>query len=97
MRRNKETWLNQPLKFEEASHPSDIIWENGHFTNGIQKIRSLVVMLVILVLLGLSFWLIFAVHKQEFDDVKYGNMNCDNVRTVFWEPNLFREEAIDDF
>jgi hypothetical protein len=53
------TLLGEPLKFEDASEPTDIIWENRHFTNWDRFKRTLLVGAYVTVLLAISFVVIF--------------------------------------
>ena len=53
------TLLGEPLKIEEASEPTDIIWENRHFTSFDRFIRTCIVVIIVTVLLSGSFVIIF--------------------------------------
>ena len=53
-------WLgNHSIEVESASEPSDIIWENRHFTPAQRLKKKLIVFLVICLLLLCSFRVIF--------------------------------------
>ena len=53
-------WLDQfDLKVEAASEPSDIIWENRHFTDGERLKKKLIVILLMALLLLSSFCMIY--------------------------------------
>lgn len=60
---NESTYLllGQDFRFEEASEPTDIIWENRHFTKKEYMFRELIAFLVIALLLMGSFGIIFAI------------------------------------
>jgi len=53
------TLLGQTLDFEDTAEPTDIIWENRHFTGVDRFKRSLVVVGVVFFLLFCSFLIIF--------------------------------------
>lgn len=54
-----KTLWGQTLDFEDASEPTDIIWENRRFTALDRAKKSLVVIGVVFVLLFISFCIIF--------------------------------------
>lgn len=54
-----KTFLGCIIDMHEASEPTDIIWENRHFTAFTRFRRSVVVCIVMLGILGLSFFTIF--------------------------------------
>lgn len=53
------TLLGYPLQIDDASEPTDIIWENRHFTSMERLKRTIIVVGIIAVLLFLSFILLF--------------------------------------
>ena len=53
-------WLDQfSIQVEKASEPSDIIWENRHFTEGDRLKKKLIVILLMILLLFTSFCMIY--------------------------------------
>ena len=53
-------WLNEfELNIEGASEPSDIIWENRHFTDGDRLKKKMIVIVIMALLLLSSFCLIY--------------------------------------
>lgn len=71
--------LEGDLKFEPASEPTDIIWENRHFTTGQRFVRSVIVTCIIGFLLVCSFLGIFSASKYaKTKQLKYGTPNCAN-------------------
>jgi hypothetical protein len=46
-----------------ASEPSDIIWENRHFTAGQRFLRTMMVALIIFFMLSISFATIYTAQK----------------------------------
>jgi len=83
--KNDETLLNkgydkllgQPLNFENASEPTDIIWENRHFTTFQRLRQTIVVVLIIAILLLISFMIIFVCSKTSTKVLqKYPPVSC---------------------
>lgn len=58
-----KTFLGSEIDVAGASEPTDIIWENRHFTSGARFIRTLLVSLTILGILCVSFGIIYTVQK----------------------------------
>lgn len=55
-----KTWLGcHEIEIEAASEPTDIIWENRHFTPIQRSKKSVIATLLILTILLLSFVVIF--------------------------------------
>lgn len=66
------------LEFDDASEPTDIIWENRHFTSWDRLRKTIVVVIAIGILLACSFLLIFIFSKQaDKARTKYPVVNCD--------------------
>ena len=64
--RNLKGWLgDQDIEIQEASEPSDIIWENRHFTPWERKKKEVVVAIVIGLALLLSFGAVFYGRKKQ--------------------------------
>jgi hypothetical protein len=57
------TFLGSEIDVKGASEPTDIIWENRHFTSFQRFLRTIVVSLVLLCVLGCSFLLIYTAQK----------------------------------
>ena len=53
------TFLGSEIDVGGASEPTDIIWENRHFTTAARFTRTLIVSFVVFLLLCVSFFLIF--------------------------------------
>lgn len=51
--------LTEKLVIDEAPEPTDIIWENRHFSNGERNSKALIVGLIIFVLLVISAMILF--------------------------------------
>lgn len=77
--------LGTPILFEEAVEPSNIIWENTHFTTKQQTIRKVIVtFLVALVLLGAFALFAFLKIKAVRNQRKYPpGTNCDDIDVMF--------------
>lgn len=57
------TFLGSEIDVGQASEPSDIIWENRHFTSGQRFLRTMMVSCIIFLCLCVSFALIFTAQK----------------------------------
>ena len=63
---NLDKWLDgHTIEIQEASEPSDIIWENRHIEPRTRTVREVVVTLVIGLALLLSFAVVFAGRKAQ--------------------------------
>lgn len=72
------------LGIEEASEPTDIIWENRHFTPMDRFYRALIVVAGVLGLLFLSFIIIFVLSVYSVQSsLKYPSVNCDDFDTMY--------------
>jgi len=57
------TFLGSEIDVGQASEPSDIIWENRHFTSGQRFVRTMAVSFAVFCMLCLSFAAIFTAQK----------------------------------
>jgi hypothetical protein len=74
------TLLDQELDFEDAAEPTDIIWENRHFTNWDRIKRTIIVVSCVFLLLSVSFVFIFTCSKIANKAIlKYPAADCDDV------------------
>ena len=83
------TLLGCKLEIEDAAEPTDIIWENRHFTPLQRFNRSLIVIGCVLVLLLISFAVIFFLTKQsQAATIKYPYADCNIVTNDYSFENL---------
>lgn len=77
----KATVLGMPMKFTQASQPTNIIWENRHFTNCERTIRGIIVTIITIILLGLSFWAIVLTQAKALsvDSTFPPTTDCDQI------------------
>lgn len=74
------TLLGEKLSIEEASEPTDIIWENRHYTAFDRFIRTSIVVIIVTVLLSGSFVIIFQCSLASTKPLlKYPSINCQDV------------------
>ena len=73
------------MRFKEASEPTDIIWENRHFTTFDYCKRGLIAGIIILILLGGSFVVIYYVSaaSEKVSKVFPSAINCDLVDKTY--------------
>lgn len=73
-------FLKEPMDITPASEPSDIIWENRHFSTGQRRCKSAIVMLIIAILLSLSASTIFYCSKySNMLKGRYPKTNCKSI------------------
>jgi len=73
----QEKFCGQVLELQEASEPSDIIWENRHFTPFKRTIKRLIVYTVILSLLAGSAAIIYSFTMKSLSaKLKYPKVKC---------------------
>jgi hypothetical protein len=53
------TLLASKLKFKDAAEPTDIIWENRHFTSFDRFLRAIFVVIIAALVLFVSFVIVF--------------------------------------
>ena len=89
--------IGYPFKFDKCSEPTDIIWENRHFTRMDYFWRQLKAYTCIAVLLFGSFVLIYWISmiSAEAAQVFPLNTDCDNIKAAYGA-NL-QTYAIQDF
>jgi hypothetical protein len=74
------TLLGEELVIEEASEPTDIIWENRHFTGFDRFKRTLIVVGIVFLLLVGSFVVIFTCSQAATKPLlKYPSINCEEI------------------
>jgi len=65
------------VEFQEASEPSDIIWENRHVEKSVRTKRRLLVKFVITIMLAISFSIIYyCASKSTNLKTKYPKVDC---------------------
>jgi len=75
------TWLGKyKIVINQAAEPSDIIWENRHFTPWERAKKKLIVVLLMIVMLALSFGLLFACATFSLNLLKkFPDVPCHNL------------------
>lgn len=83
-------WLDKyHIKIEKASEPSDIIWENRHFTEGQRLKKKLLVVALMVLMLMLSFSLIYACASYSLQLLKvYPDLVCEDLVDYDLEPKM---------
>lgn len=75
-----KTFLGEAITFEDASEPTDIIWENRHFTSWDRFKRTLIVVAYVTVVLSISFVIIFFCSQEANKPLlKYPPLNCTEM------------------
>jgi hypothetical protein len=91
--------LGQSLGIEEAAEPTDIIWENRHFTAFQRFRRTLIVIGCVFVLLFISFCIIFVCSKQATKPIlRYPtSVNCTELRNTYPNATIFKLNAMEEW
>ena len=88
--------LGMPMKFKQASEPTDIIWENRHLTKGDIRSRELVAFLIIGFLLFLSFLFIFKVSRVSAGIAKvFPAVSCEAIEANYGKE--LQRYAVEDY
>jgi hypothetical protein len=78
------TLLGQELDFQDASEPTDIIWENRHFTRWDRIKRTIIVCICVFILLAISFSFIFICSQGANRPLlKYPATNCKEIQDTY--------------
>lgn len=82
-----------------ASEPTDIIWENRHFTSAARFLRTVIVSLAVLGLLIISFTLIYTAQKTSLAmKQKYPKQNCVEINQEYNNRrNAWMRDSINEF
>lgn len=87
---------NQPMKFKQASEPTDIIWENRHFSETEYFIRQGLAFIVIGVLLFGSFSFIYTVARTSSEIAReFPKRNCDEIADTYG--SQLQKYAVEDY
>lgn len=88
---------------KQASEPTDIIWENRHFTSAQRFLRTIIVILIVIGVLACSFFTIFTAQKLALAmKQKYPKMPCGplieeyNNRREAWVRDSVNEYIINN-
>lgn len=78
------TFLGSEIEVDGASEPTDIIWENRHFTNRDYFFRQLWAFIIIGVLLAASVYVIYIISAFSAGMAAvFPPVDCDGVTTVY--------------
>ena len=93
---SSEFLLNQPFQFKETSEPTDIIWENRHFTYRDYVIRQLFAFFIIGILLFGSFAVIYIISSYSANlAAVFPQTNCDGIKAAYGDK--LQEYAVADY
>ena len=88
--------LGKTLQFDEASEPTDIIWENRHFTRFDYIKRQAFAFVVIAILLFGSFIVVFIVAQYSSKIAnRYPQVDCDIIESNYGDQ--LQTYAVDDY
>jgi hypothetical protein len=91
--------LGEEIDMRPATEPTDIIWEHRHITGFEQFQRSIIVAIGCVLLLFLSFYLIFSAQKNAlYLKRMYPKQNCnDFIQEYQNKENIWQKDAINEF
>ena len=93
----KVEWMGEMVVMEPAPEPTDIIWENRHFTDRERFVRLLITVGSMFLLLGVTFCTIFYLKKYLQANKYSSNINCDEVGKLFRDETHYQEYAMRDW
>mmetsp|Transcript_33793 Transcript_33793/g.44587 ORF Transcript_33793/g.44587 Transcript_33793/m.44587 type:complete len:597 (-) Transcript_33793:841-2631(-) len=89
--------LGKEMRFADASEPTDIIWENRHFTRQDYFKRQLGAFIVIGLILFISFLIIFKISSYSAKVASvFPLVDCEQVGKLY-PGDLYKTYAIDDY
>ena len=92
----EQKFLGQKLVFQDTSEPTDIIWENRHWTPRQIMWRAIAAWIVILILMSGSFFFIFWVSSFKAQIARvFPTVDCTNVLANYG--HQIDEFAVDDY
>ena len=81
--------MEEDLILVESTEPTNIIWENRHFTTVDYIKRTSIVIVVIILLLLTSFSVMFYLKSLALDlTIKYPSVDCSDVVKIYSEANM---------
>jgi len=91
-------WMGKfEIEIQEASEPTDIIWENRHFTPADRNKKKIIVWSILSLMLSLSFLLILICSKISAKQAgTYPNVNCKNLE-LYTTGNDLQNQAFFEF
>lgn len=88
--------LGQPYRLKAASEPTDIIWENRHFTERDYLWRELFAYSIIIIALAGCFYLTYLIARAAAEVAKvFPPQDCDAISTSYG--SFLEEYAIQDY
>jgi len=87
------------LVIKNVTEPTDIIWENRFFTPEQRRVKSFIVSIIIGILLGISFVVIYICQKNSLAlKNKYPKINCAEFsQDYIGKKEVFQKEAINEY
>ena len=85
------------MVFNDASEPTDIIWENRHFTTADYFKRQLIAFTLVALVLAISFFTIFKISTYSAKvGAVFPPVDCEGVADMY-EGDFLRQYAVDDY
>lgn len=84
LNKKKKEFMGRPLVFAEASEPTDIIWENRHWTMAERFWREVRAAVIVFILIAASAWFIFKVSTLSSKVARvFPTVDCPTLRTNY--------------
>lgn len=91
------TVLGKPMEFHDASEPTDIIWENRHFSKVDYIKRQIIAFIIIGLVLAISFIIIFLISQYSAKIASvFPSVDCKKIDDLYSD-DLYRDYAIIDY
>ncbi len=90
-------WLGEPVEFEEAPEPTDIIWEHRPFTRKDQVFRIAMVSGITLMMLAATFVVILYLKKWAKAAGSTSNLDCGLLEELYPTGKEIQDAAYNDF
>lgn len=94
-----KTFLGSHIDVHESSEPTDIIWENRHFSDTYIHVRAFLFLLMMLGILSISFMIVFSAQKKSLAmRRKYPHQDCREVEQQYENQyQLWMKQSIKEY
>ena len=99
MKHRWKKWINEfEIEIDSAPEPTDIIWENRHFTSSQRNKKLVLVILAMILMLTISFVIIFICSATSKELVSiYPPKDCSGIPDTQTAQEALRTMAISEY
>ncbi len=90
-------FFGHSLTFVEPADPTDIIWENRHFTKKDKAIRTTIVVIFTIFLLAITFIALLFLQKYVQKHKYASSVNCEQIEKIYPTDDYFQFYAFKDW